>query len=330
MSKRQSNPSNNRALVAIQAITGAPKKAPRFAPGTLAIAVADSKNTKLGKAATTYAAQASCPTSCVFFDGGGCYAEQGPTGMFITAPLNAAVKASTVPVTPESIAAFEAKKIDKLKITPGRPLRLHTLGDCKTNRAAALLAASAARYVARGGGPAWTYTHAWRIVRRESWGDIHVFASCETPADVAAAHARGYATAMVVDEFKSRRLYEDKGVSVLPCPAQTTPKRNCANCGLCMNSELRRAKGQTIGFAIHGTPLTVRKAHLALTQPNNPNRKLSSRVLIPPFIASFTAQNGRPPTTKEIATALQISPSSVSQMRRSIAAAAAAAAKGQA
>jgi hypothetical protein len=45
--------------------------------GLAAIAVARSSNEKIGDCATTYAAQASCPSSCAFFNGGGCYAEAG-------------------------------------------------------------------------------------------------------------------------------------------------------------------------------------------------------------------------------------------------------------
>src|SRR4051794_24161000 len=78
----------------------------RFAPGTLALGIASSHNVKIGKAATTYTEQRSCPTSCVFFNGGGCYAESGTLGSFITAPLNRA--AAKVNATPEQIARYEA------------------------------------------------------------------------------------------------------------------------------------------------------------------------------------------------------------------------------
>ena len=290
----------------------------RYPDGTQAIAVADSQNSKIGKAATTYAAQDSCPTTCPFFDGGGCYAEHGPTGMYITAPLNAAAKASKVPPTPESVAQWEADVIDALKVKPGRPLRIHTVGDCKTAPAAALVAGAAERYVAREGGPAWTYTHAWRVVPREAWGDVNVLASCETTGEVKAAHKRGYATALVVDEFPSPRRFEKDGVSVVPCPAQTKENVNCATCRLCMNSERLHKTETTIGFAVHGTALTQKRATLALSDPNNPDRKLSSRVLIPRFIIRFRAENGREPTNREIADGIGISTSSVAQMRKKL------------
>jgi hypothetical protein len=180
------------------------KKADRFAPGTHAIGVNATQNLKLGNAATTYVEQRSCPDGCVFRNGGGCYAEHGRVGM-ITARLNRAAAANP-DATPEDIARDEAAEIDGFNVARNRPLRLHTVGDCKTDEAAAIVAAAADRYRARGGGPVWTYTHAWRDVERESWAEVNVLASCETAADVDAAHARGYATAIVVKEFESTGL----------------------------------------------------------------------------------------------------------------------------
>jgi hypothetical protein len=83
-------------------------------------------------------------------------------------------------------------------------MRLHTVGDCRTDEAAKIVAAAAERYMDAGGGPVWTYTHAWRLVDRASWGRVSVLASCETPEQVELARARGYATAIVVDEFDDR------------------------------------------------------------------------------------------------------------------------------
>lgn len=289
----------------------------KYVAGTLAIAVARSMNSKIGDAATTYAEQRSCPESCVFFAGGGCYAEQGRLGQYTTAPLNAAAK--KVEATPEQIAAYEAMEIDGLKIKQDRPLRLHTVGDCKTDKAANLVAAASGRYVKRGGGPAWTYTHAWRDVERESWRDVNVLASCEKPKDVTKAHARGYATAIVVEEFASTKRYQADGITLLPCPAQTKPNITCADCRLCMNAPRLLRDGLTIAFEVHGTGSTQRHARLALTDPDNPNRKKSSRVLIPRFIRKYRKKYGRAPKNSLIAKALGINPSSVSQMRKRLA-----------
>jgi hypothetical protein len=299
-----------------------------LAPGTLATAKARSQNEKLGSCATTYAEQRSCPVSCVFFDGGGCYAEDGPVGKFVTQPLNRAAQAREA--TPEDIAQAEADAIDALQVPePGWPMRLHTVGDCKTDEAARIVAAAARRWVERGGGPVWTYTHAWQEVQRASWGLVHVLASCETPEDVQQAEWLGYATAITVKEFPGRKLYrikaefeeellDDERTRVIPCPAQTTEGVSCSSCRLCMDSDRLREQDLTIGFAIHGTPLLRRRARLALERPDDPNRKRSLRELIPEFEVSFEAEHGRLPTNPECAREFDCDVSSVWEMRKSL------------
>jgi hypothetical protein len=266
----------------------------------------------------TYAAQGSCPSSCPFFDGGGCYAEQGTVGMFITKPLNEAAKASATPPTPERIAQAEADAIDALAVVPGQPLRLHIVGDCRTDEAATTVAGAAARYEARGGGRVWSYTHAWRFVKRESWGDVNVLASCETAEDVVEAQSRGYATSIVVEDFPTNKRYEQDGAAIVPCPAQTNKNVTCKSCRLCMNSARLLKEKLSIGFAVHGTALGVKKAILALRDPDNPNRKLTSRDRIPPFVDEFVSKQGREPTVREISEGLDLTPSSVYAMRKEL------------
>ena len=297
--------------------------ASRFPAGTLAIVTATSANRKLGNAATTYAAQTSCPTSCPFFDGGGCYANAGALGTFITAPLNAA--ANAVEHSALDVAHFEAKRIRRMRVKPGRPLRLHTVGDCTSDEAARVVADAAAVYVARGGGPVWTYTHAWRDVARESWGEISALASCETSADVADALDRGYAPSIVAERFDSpaRHILSEAesesaaGVDVLPCPQQTKG-RTCSDCKLCFDDAKLRTRGYAIGFEVHGSPDTVRRAQKALRDPNDPTRKLSTRQLIPQAIAAINAEGGTV-TNAEIARRIGCAPSSVAEMRRRLA-----------
>lgn len=281
--------------------------------GTLAIAKARSGNRKIGEAATTYAAQTSCPTDCVFFDGGGCYAENGQLGKFVTEPLNAAARASVHDEL--DVALDEAEAIASLEIILGRPLRLHTVGDCASETAARIVAGAAARYMAAGGGPVWTYTHAWRVVPREAWGRVSVLASCETAADVQLARARGYATAVVVEEFGTSRRYEDERtqLDLLPCPAQTRDVP-CSSCRLCFNDRRLRQAGYSIGFAIHGTAVGRRHAAKALRDPADPDRKRTSRELIPVLLE-------REPnlSNAEIARRLELAPRSVSEMRETLA-----------
>lgn len=292
-------------------------------PGTLALAVPLSQNAKLGDVAATYAAQASCPTDCPFLDGGGCYAESGQLGKFVTAPLNEAARGAEA----LAIATQEAEKIDALRVVAGRPLRLHVVGDCASDEAARIVAASAERYMERGGGSAFTYTHSWREVERASWGSVSVLASCESPVDVEVARARGYAPSIVVEEFASWKLYvaseearvaqsrapdfESGGpgssdparasspVAILPCPAQTHEGVSCSSCGLCFRDERILERGYAIGFELHGIPYAVRQARLALTTPNDPDRRVPSKLRLARFRASFLLEHGREPTTRE-------------------------------
>jgi hypothetical protein len=297
-------------------------KRDRFPLGKLAIASGDSGNRKIGDAATTYAAQTSCPTSCPFFAGGGCYAESGTIGKFVTEPLNRA--AAGVEHTALDVAESEADAIDELDVVAGRALRLHSVGDCASDEAARAVSAAAARYRARGGGPVWTYTHAWREVARESWGDISVLASCETAEDVELAHQRGYATAVVVEEFEQARRHLVSasesplaGVNALPCREQTR-NVSCTDCRLCFDDVKLRERGISIAFELHGTPFTVRQAKKALKTPDDPDRRLTTRQLIPRVIADIEAEGGRV-TNSEIARRLACNPSSVAEMRGKLA-----------
>lgn len=286
--------------------------------GLLAIAVARSSNEKIGDCATTYAAQASCPSSCAFFDGGGCYAENGQIYSGITKPLNdvaALANAAPVDVAREEAAAINALGVEDIRQISGRPLRLHTVGDCRTDEAASIVAAAAERYMERGGGPVWTYTHAWRLVDRASWGRVSVLASCETPEQVELARARGYAPSIVVEAFEQRRRHRtmsghSPGVDVLPCPAQTTPDVTCSSCRLCMNDEALRGRGYTIAFEIHGTGFTVKKAAESLRRPSDPTRRLTSR----DHALAFLDEHGRLPRPTELQRLAGVSPASAKEM----------------
>jgi hypothetical protein len=256
--------------------------------GPIVKAVVSSTNEKIGGCATTYAAQASCPDSCVFKDGGGCYAENGRIAMGMTIPLNEAAAGRGVSAL--DVARAEADAIDQMVVRKGRPLRLHTVGDCPTDECARIVSAAAERYMQRGGGPVWTYTHAWREVNRDSWGTVHVLASCETPLDVKLAHECRYATSVTLEDFPGRKLFHmvwkgrtvgtswtEPAVKVIPCPAQTTEGVTCASCRLCMDTPRLREQRLTIGFAVHGTASVAKAAVKALRDPHDLTRKLTSR-----------------------------------------------------
>lgn len=199
------------------------------------------QNGKLGACSATYVSQASCPRSCPF-RGSGCYAEYGHASIQ-TRRLNGSEERRA-----ERLARAEARAIDRL--TGLRPLRLHVVGDCRTARAAVIVARASKRYRQRWGNPVWTYSHAWRDVERSDWGDVSVLASVEAVTDLIAAESRGYATAIVVPEFADTRMYTIQGRKILPCPEQTRGV-TCEECRLCMDDERLYRQGITIAFAAH-------------------------------------------------------------------------------
>ena len=201
--------------------------------------VARSKNRKLGAVAATYVSQQSCPRDCPFLRSG-CYAESGPIGV-ITHRLNRSGRRS-----PKSLALAESKLIAS---APGdRPLRVHVVGDCRTNGSAQIVSRAMANYPNR----SWTYTHAWRKVHRRSWGKANVLASCESIASVRKARRGGYATVLTVPKFQADRAYNvTPDIRLIPCPNQTRGV-TCAQCRLCWDAERLRKSRLTIGFALHG------------------------------------------------------------------------------
>jgi hypothetical protein len=208
----------------------------------MVVAVESTQNRKTGPLAATYVSQSSCPESCPFF-GNGCYAETGHM-------LHTTRRVNAKSGTPEEIATEEAKKI--VSLSGMVPLRLHVVGDAKTDEAAKILANACKTYSARFGQPAFTYTHAWRDVLRSSWGQINVLASCENAEQVMEANEKGYAAAVVVEKFESDKVYEKDGLKILPCPQQTGRVKNCVECRACMKADKLKQTGLTVAFEAHG------------------------------------------------------------------------------
>src|ERR1700722_11786350 len=113
-------------------------------PQSPATAIETSDNRKLGPVSATYASQSSCPQSCPWF-GKGCYAEHGPTSHTTRRLNRSAVRGAA------RIAQAEARAIDAL--TGDRLLRLHVVGDARTDAAARTLGKAAQRYAKRGNAP---------------------------------------------------------------------------------------------------------------------------------------------------------------------------------
>lgn len=204
----------------------------------------------------TWVSQGSCPDSCSF-KGSGCYAETGRSAIHTRRLNNAQAEGN---YTPEEIAEYEAKAIRGLS---GKfDLRAHIVGDCKTVKAAKIVADALNEYKVRSGKRVWTYTHA-ENVPREVWGDISILRSCESVSELNREHNRGYACALVVPEAHEshKPVKLEGGFTGIPCPYQVKKTASCKDCGLCLNDKHLRAKKLVILFAPdHGTSKRVKTA----------------------------------------------------------------------
>jgi hypothetical protein len=211
--------------------------------------VADSQNGKLGTGVcATYAPIShTCPATCPLRDNG-CYAQSGNVAIH-----NRVREQRSASNTAIDCAAEEAAEL-RVAASMGyanQPMRLHVAGDSTTSTGTKILS-DAVRDVWKG--PVWTYTHAWREVRRHMWGGVSVLASCETEEQLYTAVISGYAGAVVVSEFPNgkRAWTTTEGIRVIPCPAQTSD-RTCAECRLCWDDTALYNRNAAIAFSAHGS-----------------------------------------------------------------------------
>lgn len=210
------------------------------------------------------------------FKGNGCMAESGYTGR-----PNRRIEVNAAGLSSAEVSRREAEAIDR-RLHPrgvprdggrdgrsGRDLRLHVSGDVTTRSGLRGLAAAVSRWKGRGGGAAWTFTHAWRSLPGEEWGPISVLASIEETADADLARARGYAPAITVREFPVPRAFRLEGSSTtwIPCPAELG-KTTCVECRLCLDrTDWLRETGRGIAFAVHGQSAERARRRLPVVRP---------------------------------------------------------------
>lgn len=219
------------------------------------IVIEKSKNKKIGLAGATYAPIHSCPNSCPFIDEG-CYAKLGYCGIQLNR-INKAATAQGV-TRPVDIAQAEAQEIQKLSGL--YPLRLHVVGDCRTVPAVKVLAGACREFSSKRGQPVWTYTHSWKIIPREAWGDISVLASCESVDQVKEAYQRGYASMIVTEPFS--KSYEEEGFWFIACK-ESVKQIPCSVCKLCLNDKKLYRQKKVVCVFPHGSQASKVSEYIA-------------------------------------------------------------------
>jgi hypothetical protein len=226
-----------------------------------AIFVEKSENRKIsggfGMSTTYLSIKATCPNSCVLKQTQECYAMCGGHVGMIVRRLDKGVKSNdAIKVAREEAreirCAFRGGPIPQDGIKGGRDLRGRTSGDSRTNTTAKIFAAAIKNWKNRGGGSAWSYTHAWKDIKRSSWGKhVSILASIDNVKDAKRALREYYAPARYVPEFKTKAWVEN-GIRWIPCPAQIKEEVTCATCRLCMNDKKLKKMKAGIAFTAHG------------------------------------------------------------------------------
>ncbi len=218
---------------------------------------------------STYASiSATCPSTCPF-RANGCYVTEG-----FYSTMSKFLDANAVSKTPLEVIQEEGWAIEQFARKryrgesgipqdggkngdKGRDLRLHVGGDIQDPESAAVLGNAAAVWKRYGGGRVWTYTHAWRAVRRAVWGEsVSVLASVESVPEIKKAMQAGYAAAIVLPALPGPKAWQRHGYTFIPCPAETSKKSgkqiSCVECRLCMDADKLHARKAVIAFGAHG------------------------------------------------------------------------------
>lgn len=217
-----------------------------------------SRNEKIGPMPVATITKATCPTSCPFKDGGGCYAEHGP--------LQIHWKGVTEGTRGKPFDEF-VKQVSQLP--PRITWRYGQAGDLpgegdKIDRDQLMALTRANR-----GRPVIAYTHKplteenVESLKEASAGGFHVNISTEDFDDCDKAIAQGFSAVVVLPadyqrgkdepltQFKERTkgMKTPAGHPIAICPATYTD----TNCQLCEVCSKPRARNAVVGFPAHGT-----------------------------------------------------------------------------
>lgn len=231
--------------------------------------VSDSGNSKLNGSkpidATYVSIESSCPSSCPL-KSSGCYAQSSFTGITVRRLDTEAKDLSIL-----QVARAEAKAIDQSykggNIPKGRDLRIHVSGDSRSLAGTRIINKAISRWIKRGGGTAFSYTHAWRHVPRDEWSNVSILASISNVKEASEARKQGYAPAIVVAGHPSDKAYylEGSNVKWIPCVQQTRGV-GCSDCRLCFDANRLYKNNMGIAFAAHGVKKNEIKKHLKVIQ----------------------------------------------------------------
>ena len=210
-----------------------------------------SSNRKTGPIATIRSSSNSCPSTCPFNNGGGCYAASGPEALWWKR-----LDESEKPEHQGWIGLSDQFRAAKLK--PGTLLRLNTAGDLPClpttgeilGNVVDLMRAIFENHKV----VPFTYTHHRQtehnlaVVDRQNKAGFTVNLSCDSEERASMMHRRGFPSVVVVPADDTRTSWHDAdGVRFVTCPAQTGDT-TCDRCRLCTKAD----RAAVVAFRAHG------------------------------------------------------------------------------
>jgi len=196
--------------------------------------VGRSNNAKIGKIATTYRAQTTCPSTCRFLpdNEGGCYATGRINGMATKYAKDTSIEEAVNKVKGASL--FRDRVVGDVADDAG-------MVDYAYIDAVALVGELADV-------PVFSYTHMYNDMDIERIPTNYVMnASTETVGDAARAIDLGFPTIITNDNVVDGDLINGK--RIVTCPAQTRDDVTCKSCKLCSKPSTRK---YVIRFLVHG------------------------------------------------------------------------------
>ena len=214
-----------------------------------------STNSKTGPIPVSTSSAVTCPESCPFNQGGGCYAANYP--------MRHHWDAVTRGDRGEPLQRFLAN-IAALPI--GQLWRHNQAGDLPHNAGRISRRFMRAIISANSGRRGYTYTHHsltigenLPLLRQANRQGFTVNVSTESEAAADSAIASGLPAVLTVQSGETRTTWQTAaGNRVLVCPAQRSDTKTCADCQLCH----KRGRRVIIAFLAHGT--AKRRAESAL------------------------------------------------------------------
>lgn len=204
----------------------------------------ESSNSKTGPIPVSTSSADTCPDTCPFKNNG-CYAQYGPLHFHWNAVTTGK---RTIPWQ-----TFLAQ----IRRLPQQQLWRHNQAGDLPGQGTAVDARMLAQLVdANRGKRGFTYTHKpmtkanLAAIRAANKNGFTINASANSLADADRLMDLGLQVVSVVSEDAPEKGRSPGGYPYVVCPAQLRDDVNCANCGLCQNSDERRP---IIAFRAHGT-----------------------------------------------------------------------------